>query len=950
MATKKSKFQSIVTLVNSNKSFKAIDLVKDNPETAAVISKLIASNIQPTYDKHGNREIELPVYNNFTTLSREISEKTEDADSILQLFPDMELSAQILISSIISPKDMGGGEVTFTVPEEMMFSEASALMLAEIKTYFHKDYKIEPLLPKILRKVLFQSGSYVTAVIPESSLDKLINSNVSQAREAYSDYIGADNQIKNTGILGGSEKFSTKSSGIATESLNINASNLKYDTSVKLKDLALEIVSVLSNYSADSPKLSTEELTYKNSLVNVYDNPYYLKFPSILDKKRADIVANSIYGKAIHHLTRKTTASEAVSTIGGIRTGFSSVKLSDSDLTPLIYKGRYTEMKPFIKVKSADELERESIGTPLVLHLPSESVIPVYTPGNPEKHVGYFVLIDNEGNPLTKNSNTDHFGDLQTRLNGVNKNMSSYLTDKVKNAFNPMTGNMDSAIASRLYADVIEADLIARLRNGVYGQNVAIGRNDDVYRIMLARTLANQHTNILYIPEILVTYFAQRFDERGIGKALMDDMRILNSLRAMTLFARVQASIKNSIGRTAVALKLDETDPDPRKTIEIAIHEVSKTRQQYFPVGLNTPTDIADWLQKSGYEFTFSGHPGLPDTSIEFTEKNSNYVQPDQALQDDLRKQAIMTCGLSPETVDNAGNAEFATTVVTNNILFTKRVMQAQELFIPQLTDHARKVAFNDGALIKKLKNVIVDNYDKIIATLNKEVIDPNVLSDKNQLAAWAVSEFLSNFEVSLPQPDSVTIENQSAAFEAYEKALDNAIKYWIGNEIMPTDLTGEIGQKADDIRNMVKAHFMREWCIKNSYVPELAQITSSEDGKPKLNVIELQKNHLRGLIKSGVTLLNNMRTIADAADEDVKNITGDKELEESNSPLEGSGGGSSSSGGGGGGFGDFGGDDFGMGGDSDMPGMDEDEGSENDNPEDDGTGDGGLPDLGSIS
>ena len=38
------------------------------------------------------------------------------------------------------------------------------------------------------------------------------------------------------------------------------------------------------------------------------------------------------------------------------------------------------------------------------------------------------------------------------------------------------------------------------------------------------------------------------------------------------------------------------------------------------------------------------------------------------------------------------------------------------------------------------------------------------------------------------------------------------------------------------------------------------------------------------------------------------------------------------------------------MGGDSDMPGMDEDEGSENDNPEDDGTGDGGLPDLGSIS
>jgi uncharacterized membrane protein YgcG len=897
----KKTFREAIKATNSGKEFPVMDLVRQGPEIAAMISKLVKAPVQPTYDKDGERTLNVPIHNNFLQTSNEISEKSNDAENIFQLFPDMELSAQILISSIISPKDLGGGEISYSVPDSMASNETTAQMVSAIKDYFEKVYKISPILPKMLRDVLFEKGSYPMLVIPESSLDEVINGSTRLSMEALSEVVTSKGDAKALGILGDPAK-SNNATSLSMESFSF-APKKEVDSRMTFR----------KDQSAAFERLSD---------IHVFDNPFIFKIPRIAERQRLE-AASSI----VQSVSRSGLASEKLKlrkTAYGAE-GYDQHRMTDSEMTSLVYKNRQNQQTTFLRLKGQDQIARNTVGAPLVMKLPPESVIPVYTPGHPEKHVGYFVLIDIEGNPLSKDSITDHFGDLQTRIQGVSRNMSSFMDERVKQAFNPTTGVPESVMAAKIFADVVEADLLARLRNGVVGTNVAIAKNDEVFRIMFARVLAKQRTNLVYVPADMITYFAYKYDKKGIGKSLMDDMRILNSLRAMNLFARVMASIKNSIGRTAIALKLDEQDPNPQKTIEIAMHEIARTRQQLFPVGMNNPSDMADWISKAGYEYTFSGHPGIPDVTIDFSEKSSNYVKPDTELEEELKKRAIMTLGLSPETVDNGFNAEFATSVVANNILLTKRVMQMHDVFVPLLTDHARKVAFNDGNLVAKLKKIVIDNKDKVVEAY-KDIIPKEYLGDIERCAILIVSEFISNFELSLPQPDSVTLENQTTAFESFEKAVEAAIKYYVSEETMPEGMMGKAGAQATTIQNLIKAYVMRDWMARNGYVDELREfMTDFNEGDLNSETQKYIAEHAQNVIKMVVGITNQIYPVKKGADADLDKITDGEDLGSGGSAFSSSGGGGgfgSDSGGGGGGF-DFGGGDMtGTGGDSDTGGL----------------------------
>lgn len=850
-----------ISAINSGKKIPAVDLVKANPEIAAVISKMISPLMKPLHDERGNRTLTIPTYNNFTQISNSIMKKSGDVESIMQLFPDMELSAQILISSIISPKDMGNGEVNFIVPDNLIFREVSSPLLEIVKNYFEKDYKIQQIIPEVLRQTLFESGSYPIAVIPENSLDEFINGPVKISTESLSDFVDSNGKVKNIGNLGDPKGRPNTALSFSLESFNTpqNSTKVEYNPEIAMWN-------------------------NNKSPVHVYDNPAILKFPQAAIKMRTTNVMENLLKVSKSPFRNMSTESYDA-----------KKNFNDAELTSLIYKNRFQNSRQFAKINTTEESGRTTIGTPLILKLPSESVIPVFVPGQENKHVGYFILIDMEGNPIDVNSTMDHFGDLQTRLRGTeNNDMNSYLMQRAKNMLgSSCPTELNGQLASKLYADVVEADLLNRLRNGVYGETISLGKNQHIYKIMFARALQAQRTNMLYVPADLITYFAYKYDKNGVGKSLLDDGRTLNSLRAMTMFSRVMASVKNSIGTTAVNLKLDENDPNPQKTIETAIHEISKTRQQYFPLGLNSPSDLVDWMQKAGYEFTFEGHPGIPDTSIQFSEKNSNYVKPDTDLDDELRKRAIMAVGLSPETVDNGFAGQFATSIVKDNILLTKRVLQMQQVFIPLFTDLCRKLIFNHGGIVTMMKQVVKRKLDEIKKVLQTYPEYKKFVDNDDAIIRLVVSEFISNFELTLPQPDTVTLDNQLDSFKKYEEAVDVALKYFISTEIMPPDLAGQIGEKAGDLQNMIKAHLMREWAKRNGFLNELQNVVNYDNSNEEqgiLDILQKQKPYLDALIKSSLKLLNLTIPVGKVADQDLNKITDGEELEASAAPVEGSG------------------------------------------------------------
>lgn len=862
---------SLRSVVEARKNGKPVSLstlaAAPNMELAAVMSKLVRNNTPPTHDHKGNREIEVTDQHRFATASNEISQKSEDADITLQLFPEMELARQIMVSSVISPKDMQSTDLNFTAPDTLKTTPIAAALLEVVKSYFKTDYRIEPLMPEILNDMLFGSGSYPLAVIPENSVDELINGTRNISVENLRHEMGDSNVFAGIGLLGPCDLIAAKDK---SRSVNFSLEEFVGSGSIPYAEP--------QNTNRNRIHYKSEDKVVQLQHVVVTDNFNALKLPSIIATKR-----NRDTEQILDKKRRKRTqafANESVATIDG-------KTISDVELTQLFFKNSNSRYKTIRKVKTDNELARRTIGAPLTMRLPSESVIPVCVPGDNRRHVGYFVLLDSEGNPVSRKSRGSEFNDLRNRFNS-NQDMSSTLLG----ASSSINGNQCKFQtfdqAAKVYSEIVEADLLARLRNGVIGQTVEFGTNQDFYTLMLARAMKQQLTQILYLPADLMTYFAYKYDDNGIGKSLLDDMRILNALRSMLLFAQVQADVKNSIGRTTVNLKLSDVDPNPQKTIEVAMHEVMQARSQNtMPFNRTTPSDLTRWVSTAGVEFQFEGHPALPDTKIEFSEHNTNYAKQDSGLEEQLRKRAIMGTGLSPETVDNGFASEHATTVVANNVLLSKRVQQIQDIFVPLITDHCRKQALNDGRLFEEVKQTIKENFGKLVDVIKPDEELMKIVNDqgKDTIIHYLAVEFLSNFETSLSRPDVISLQNQMDAFNKQKEAYIAGIDYYINTNILPESFMGEqAGQRVEEIKEIVLATLMRRWMARENILPELAEMTqTTEDGQPIIDFGKDTADHMSAMNKSIVHLVTKMRPVANAADRDINKVTEGEDLGESN-------------------------------------------------------------------
>lgn len=701
----KNAIRKSIELANSGRKVAAATMVRSDPDTAALISKMVQPQLPPTYDHSGQRAPTAPQINAFKNVSQHTAQNIGDAETVMQIQPDMKLAREILVSSIQSPKDLMTTALTYGGPEGLMAPHLLAAMVARAQLHFEEDYKIEPLIGDILDDALFNTGSYAVAVIPENSIDDAINSPRHMSMEAFSDHIDPHTGVVyNLGILGDPVKkkatLARSGPGLALEAFN--------DAPMEASDGKVTFEGIM-----DKP--------HDDTFLHVTDNPHVLKIPQINQKIRENRITGML------GIQNNLIALESAMTKSMLNKGMSP--LTDRELTALVYKDNQYGHQPITSLKTQEQLSRRTVGNPLILHLPSEAVIPVFIPGTPDEQIGFFVLIDADGNPVSRTSNSDYYQELQSRLNSNGSFPSAMLT-KVRSMMSgfPSVNSQATDYSVRYYQEIVEADLLARLRNGHYGNGVQLATNQEVYRIMLARVLAKKYTQLLFIPVELMTYFAFDYTPDGVGQSLLDDMKVLNSLRAMLTFANVMAGIKNSIGRTNVALTLDPEDPDPKKTIELATHEIVRSRQQYFPLGMNSPTDLVDWLQRSGFEFTWEGHPGVPALKIDFTEKHSEYVKPDTDLVENLDKKAIMATGLSPDNIDAAFHAEFATSIVQNNILLSKRVVKYQVRFEPQLADHARKVMMTSERLMTDLRKILSDNFDELM-------VDKHDLKDSKKQA-----------------------------------------------------------------------------------------------------------------------------------------------------------------------------------------------------------------------
>lgn len=808
--------------------------------------------------------------NRFTMdkVSRQTSQDITDSNAVMQLLPELQLVKTVAVGTTLDPKSMSEANLTFSVDPAVFDSEIGKLLIEPIENFFKKDYKIDDRLDLIIEDCLFNKGSSILCVLPENKLDEMVNGKREVSMEAFGairDRI-ANSTGDNMGFLG-SPKNHVQGQKISLEGFQAAGSD-------------------------------------DNTLQGMHDN-VLCKFEHVKVSDNFDVLKVPQMSKRVRELgISAKLRRNRVSLESEVHT-FNNAEIEQ------LYQNTRAGSEQTQVLSSPKYMNRPSVGHPLILPLPSESVIPVFVAGRPHEHIGYFLLVDHHGYPVSKDSTRDFYGELQAgwkgggggglgnseilRLTreamGDNDNKSAYEVDHIQTAFNA----------------ILTSDLNNRLRNGMYDQDVEFGVTQEIQRIMLYRSWKAKTTQLIFIPEELLTYIAFDFNANGIGETLIARTKMLSTMRTTLLFAETIGGMRNAMGRKKVRVEIDPDDPDPEQTVSNIQSVIMEQGHRSFPLAAPDPAQTMDALIRSGYDFEINANDSAyAQTKVEFDDYNTNVNAGNPELQDRLRRYHISSFGIPPEKVDPMASPDFATSIVHNDLVSSRVVKERQKALCAMLSKFIRVFCMNSSIIRDELKQKIQDNVSLLVSPELKVLTVDQV-----------IDEFILALSVGLPAPDNTQHERQLESIEAYERLLDKGLEAYITPDLFPDDVT-EISGLADDVLVNLKALFIRQFMSTNNILPELNILTEMDGSRPAFSLLD----HINVSRATSVQAFLEYAAGKKKFKDRLKEIYGEM-IEKINSGAEDDGFGGDSGGD------DFGGDDGGGFGDDSGGGFDDQGGGE---------------------
>lgn len=854
-------------------------------ETRAVLNKM-----QP--DPHGaaapRQNMRLPDSRVLAHVANTTIGNIRDARNLFQILPDMDYARQILISATLAPGDLTDTKIIYTVKNRELDSNLTGPLLRKVQEFFDDSYRIRSLLHPILNDVLFEKGSYPILTLPESSIDRIINADNYKGVSMESAVQALDGHIREEtdgqgryvswGVLGpavSNNRHVDSYTGVSFESLRDTGG---YVSAVNVADLKVSLESMVSDAAgnkdqraglAELSKTAQKLITEKGSTMEVLDNLNILKRPMVIETRRK-LAVRRIYGGRLH---------AKASLESRVQNGDPDARKAASAIERSFYSKRRYSHVPVQPVMTKSQAGVDTYGHPLVIHLPPESVIPIHAPGNPAEHKGYYVMLDIDGNPISVADQNSYYDDIKAQMNNVDS-FASQMIQQARRGFEGMGGFQNEIIdeLGKIHAEAVESDLLARLRSGALSGNYELGKSENLNRIWLARHLKGTKTMMLFVPAEMMTYIAFDYNEYGVGKTVLEDGKILGSIRAAIMLANTLATLNNAVGGKTLEITLDPQDEDPVSTVEFMLSEYAKVNSQGFSriVGSTHPLGLADQIQNHGVNVVVSGNTRYPETKLDVSQREGTSRPIDTDMEEMYRKRHIQMFGLSPEIMEGLNSTDFATTVVQNNLMLLKRVIQNQEKFDPFLTDFIRNYIINSGVFMTEIKAFIRDNKTHLGDH------NPDNLSDDERIEQF-IYDFVDSLHANLPAPETGDVRKSMEAFDAYSDALDKVLPAYVSEEMFATDTSIGMEEMIPTIIAATKAEFQRRWLRQHNVMAEVDVFTTvdEEDGSPVFDLLEAAGDHLDGLNGS---IASYVKALLDAATNRAKVL---KELGEKKEELQ---------------------------------------------------------------
>ena len=629
---------------------KRINLFAYTPDELKYQPGFAPNGVGTDYQNHGTPS-DLYDYINRTVQQNASWEKEAKSSNILS--PEIDGAKEIMAASIMSPVDLQPDNVNIIVDETGLSSEIEEKLSSMFTDYFNKEIHLGKRMNKWIGKALYVSGATPVLILPPSNIRTL--NDVVDADEyangrdpsTYLHGIKPTTRPKDSRISSGEALDPTRYMG-SFEQLGIKADS--QDEDAFLEKISTEcIASIERNHlladDIDGKKIDaiiSKRGEFKKDMKQLLENgKNFIVFssdPSIIKKHGDDLKA-------------KTDRMQ---------------KAIDDRL--LFGKVNPTYL---LNTQRQEDLETEAAA---IIELPYQSVVPVIVPGAPEQHVGYFVAVNQWGEPVNPDARDVNAMNMSSRI--MESNMQA-------------TFGLPSGLTSQMGNSTIEKFKTTSVIFGIMLRNfmehkleeyglggTQIEQHEAITACLFRNLLDKKKIGLVFVPEPMMVYYRYMVHDDGTGKSFIEDIRTITGLRTTLVTAGVMAATENSIDQKIIELNVDEKNANVQQMLEQVKNAfIEKRIMRYDNNPLNVQRDL---IQKS-LMLVPKGMKGLQDSiNISTDHKSQGSIMPDDGLLKQLTDWTIQGLKVPQAALNKTNEDDYARSVVTTNLFFNNRVKNLQ--------------------------------------------------------------------------------------------------------------------------------------------------------------------------------------------------------------------------------------------------------------------------------
>ena len=768
-------------------------------------------HVDNVYDSKRNigNVAETDIISQLKDVSTNSKKMMDEIDMLKMMAPEISMAETIIVSSIMSPTDLQTDIVSVQVDDKEISESAQTKINGLLTNYFNDEFKLGTRLSDWLGTAGFHDGAKAIMILPQSELDVL--NTVADSWDPQ--YIQQFKDMKESVLK-------------STETLEIKDTDKENELIESLSSVATEALADLhvgADYLTDEDKkaFKTQDDNDKNKIVTVAA-PTTAQIAKDLVSNSFKLLKTTADGKGV--IVTRDVSDLNRGYRNAVDTANRFAQEAERQIFGFDRKNPDTNRPQFPVLHISDIIKTNEGDMPIIVEFPTDAVIPVCAPGDNKNHLGYFVLIDEYGQPMrgqvvfdgTENSDITHrLATNAARAVFGNKNIDSMRVAG-------MTEGQIMDNVSKVFSVAVSYLLRNKMnKDGLKGLDINV--HEAVGKALFFNLLAKNQIKMLFIPEPMMVYY--RFDHRddGTGKSMLEDIKFLLAMRCTLMIAKIMAAIDNATKHRVIEVQVDEKNVNVPEAIEMA-------RQMFIskkaPNITNDPRTAMESIINQHLSIRPKGIPGVIDDLNISHETQYGQSQPPADDFMDMLNNMIGQGIKIPPTVLNSNEAEYARSIASSNLFFANNVRKWQATIRPYNKKFLINYILSSRQLLDEITKIVSDDLKGGDDKTTKDNTSTCIQNNQDKTATELIKKVLGTIELVLSPPNMSTTKSQFEELNSQADVVSKLLDLIYPDDVAPSD---DLKSYMSALRAMVASKLIKEFLPKLG-VHEMADVPSITD------------------------------------------------------------------------------------------------------------------------